>query len=27
VSLYHHRGHRKGGYFFALQIVAGYGNY
>jgi len=25
VSLYHYRGHRKGGYFFALHIVAGYG--
>jgi len=25
VTLYHFRGHRRGGYFFALHVVAGYG--
>ena len=25
VSLYHYRGHRRGGYFFSLQVIAGYG--
>jgi hypothetical protein len=25
LSLYHFRGHRKGGYYFMLHVIAGYG--